>query len=830
MKRYFFLPFLFIVIFVQAQNITLKISIQTEDNKCQSDFTTKKIVIKNTGIPGSRPVKTLSSQKCENEFLIPRKAGKYQLKVTADAYLPDSLNFEITENATPLQLPDIQLRTGKKEVNLNEITVVGNKQEFIKVDADKTTYLVKGNPSLTSGSMEDAVKKIPGVIKSSTGDLTFNGRNLTVYIDGSPANLSGEDLKAFLQGLPANSIDKIELVENPGASFEANTNGSVINIITRSVALNSFNGTLNLHYGNSEGHDKYSPSLLMNGKIKKVNWQLQTGFNSHEVAIQSKTDLTYNDNNDKLKGLVFTHDGISKELNNNFYFRPMVNFRLTPHSNLIFNYNLNIANNTSNDSTNNFTQNLPAPSQLNYYSLYTNQNRNANHELVGKFKTQLDSAGGKNLQITGYFSNYTRQGNANSSMPQMPNYGINSINLNLTNAYLKYDVDLQFKPFQLNTGGKFSKALAHNLGQYNLSNLTADILTNKLYIDNLTKDFNYDETNFALYLEARKKFGKLSTTVGVRMENLLYFGKVASSTKTYGDTLLNIFPTINLMYEFNQVVNLRGQYSRKISAPSYNTLDPNSSGYFDQYTGTVGNQNLKPNFYDNYNLSLTAFNFVSLRASYSFTKNVSLMTSQSFKDSLYSNQTYKNYENIGNFNASLSFPIPFDLITKGPDFFKKPMNFNDMSYLFFYIGYNLQNIAGYVYSDGSKNAKPFWVLYASTHINMPLKLKLDAQYQLIPTGNFQIYTLHKPIQYFLVDISRSFLKSNNLTLTAEVTKSYPLQLSFPTEYTKTDFYNAYDGLTFWFKLSYRFGKFQNKEETEINIEKKQIEGAGMNIK
>ena len=740
------------------------------------------------------------------------------------------MNFEITENATPLQLPDIQLRTGKKEVNLNEITVVGNKQEFIKVDADKTTYLVKGNPSLTSGSMEDAVKKIPGVIKSSTGDLTFNGRNLTVYIDGSPANLSGEDLKAFLQGLPANSIDKIELVENPGASFEANTNGSVINIITRSVALNSFNGTLNLHYGNSEGHDKYSPSLLMNGKIKKVNWQLQTGFNSHEVAIQSKTDLTYNDNNDKLKGLVFTHDGISKELNNNFYFRPMVNFRLTPHSNLIFNYNLNIANNTSNDSTNNFTQNLPAPSQLNYYSLYTNQNRNANHELVGKFKTQLDSAGGKNLQITGYFSNYTRQGNANSSMPQMPNYGINSINLNLTNAYLKYDVDLQFKPFQLNTGGKFSKALAHNLGQYNLSNLTADILTNKLYIDNLTKDFNYDETNFALYLEARKKFGKLSTTVGVRMENLLYFGKVASSTKTYGDTLLNIFPTINLMYEFNQVVNLRGQYSRKISAPSYNTLDPNSSGYFDQYTGTVGNQNLKPNFYDNYNLSLTAFNFVSLRASYSFTKNVSLMTSQSFKDSLYSNQTYKNYENIGNFNASLSFPIPFDLITKGPDFFKKPMNFNDMSYLFFYIGYNLQNIAGYVYSDGSKNAKPFWVLYASTHINMPLKLKLDAQYQLIPTGNFQIYTLHKPIQYFLVDISRSFLKSNNLTLTAEVTKSYPLQLSFPTEYTKTDFYNAYDGLTFWFKLSYRFGKFQNKEETEINIEKKQIEGAGMNIK
>ena len=830
MKRINFLPILFIVIFAQAQNITLKINIQTEDHNCQSDFTARKIVIKNTSHSTSKPVKTLTSQKCEVEFLIPKITAKYQLRVSADSYLPDSINFEITENSTEIKLPDIKLLTRKKEVRLNEVTIVGNKQEFIKVDADKTTYLVKGNPSLTSGSMEDALKKIPGVIKSASGDLTFNGRNLTVYIDGSPANLSGDDLKAFLQGLPANSIDKIELVENPGASFEANTNGSVINIVTRSVALNSFNGTLNLHYGNSLGQNKYSPSLLMNGKIKKTNWQLQTGYNSHEVAIQTKTDLTYNDNNDKLKGLVFTHDGISNQLNNNFYFRPMVNFRLSPRSNLIFNYNINIADNTNRDSTNNFTINLPAPSQLNYYSLYTNQNRNANHEIVGKFKTQLDSAGGKNLQITGYFSNYTRNGNANSSMPQVQNYGINSVNLNLTNAYLKYDADLQFKPFQLNTGGKFSKALAHNLGQYNLSSPTADIITNRLYIDNQTKDFNYDETNFALYLEARKKFGKLSTTVGVRMENLLYSGKVASSTRAYGDTLLNIFPTVNLMYEFTPALNVRGQYSRKISAPSYNTLDPNSSGYFDQYTGTVGNQNLKPNFYDNYNLSFTAFNFVSLRTSYSFTKNISMMTSQSFKDSLYSNQTYKNYENIGNFNASLSFPIPFDLITKGPDFFKKPMNFNDMSYLFFYIGYNLQNIAGYVYSDGSRNAQPYWVFYASTHINMPWKLKLDAQYQMIPKGNLQIYTLKKPIQYFLVDVSRSFLKNNNLILTAEATKSYPLQLSFPTQYTQTDFYNAYDGLTFWFKLSYRFGKFQNKEETEINIEKKQIEGAGMNIK
>ena len=395
MKRYLLLLILFIIVGAQAQNVSLRINLQTEDNKVENDFTSKTITISKIDNQSYKQVKVFTSQKCINDLYIPRKAGKYLLKANANAYWPDSIMFEISDSSKAITIPTLVLHTRKSEVKLNEVTVVGNKQEFIKVDADKTTYLVKGNPSLTSGSMEDAVKKIPGVIKSATGDLTFNGRNLTVYIDGSPANLSGEDLKSFLQGLPANSIEKIELVENPGASFEANTNGSVINIITRSVALNSFNGTLNLHYGNSEGNNKYSPSLLMNGKIKKVNWQLQTGFNSHEVAIQTKTDLTYNDNNDKLNGLIFTHDGIAKEQNNNFYFRPMVNFRLTPRSNLIFNYNLNIANNTSNDSTNNFTKYLPAPSQLNYYSLYTNQNQNANHEIVGKYKTQLDSAGKK---------------------------------------------------------------------------------------------------------------------------------------------------------------------------------------------------------------------------------------------------------------------------------------------------------------------------------------------------------------------------------------------------------------------------------------------------
>jgi len=804
-----------------SQTLTVKSTIEISGISCDNDTTSRQVEFQKLEQNQTRSIKTFTSTTCQNTFELPFETGNYKMVVTTFRYEEQDLLFSVNAATKEVTLGKMTLSKQKKTVNLSEVTVVGNKKEFIKVDADKTTYLVKDNPALSTGSMQDAIRKIPGVIVSPSGNLNLNGKDVAIYIDGVPSNLSGQDLKNYIQSLPANAVEKIELIENPGASFEANTNGGVINIVTRSNSFKSFSGILNLHYGTSEGNHKYSPSIMLNGRRKTINWQLQTGYNSHEVNDYNNVDRTYTSFTPN--GL-FYQKGDGKELNNNFYFRPMANFRLSENSNLILNYNLNIAGNRTTTPSTVYTQFLtPA---INYTNDYTNQNNNHNHELVAKYKTKLDSIG-KTLQITAYYSDFGKNAFAKSLLNQNNSYlySINDINLNLTNFYLKYDIELPFKGFQINTGGKFNKVNAGDVGKYNLNNTQSSIFTTPEYLNQL--DFKYNETNLALYAEFKKKFGKLNVTAGVRLEDLNFKSSLLQRDTTVSGGFPYIYPTLNLMYQFNSVLSMTGRYSRKVAMPPYSQLDPNNNGYFDRYSSSVGNQYLKPNFYDNYSLSLSAFNYVNLSANYSYTKNVSLMTLNTLPDSIASTQTFTNYGNIRNYNFSLAFPVPFGLITKGKEFFKQPMDLDKMSFLYFYIAYNRQIIKDYVYPDGHSN--PFWVFVVNGQIVLPLALRLNAQYFFLTKGTFQIYQVEQPLQFWLVDLTRKFMK-DKLEFTVEANRDVRQQISFTTPNLKTNFSNLNDGLTFWFKLTYRFGEFKSKEETQIDIEKKQVEGGGFDLK
>jgi len=816
------LLFVFLVncFLANSQTLLIKATIEIVGNSCAGDTTKKQIEFQKSVQNRYQTIKTFTSTVCQNEFILPSDTGNYKMVVNSYNCTEQEVPFLVKSGTTVIDLGKTSLFKHEKSISLSEVTVVGNKREFVKVDADKTTYLVKDNPALSSGSMSDAIRKLPGVIVSPGGNLNLNGKDVAIYIDGVPSNLSGQDLKNYIQSLPANAIEKIELIENPGAAFEANTNGGVINIITRSNSFKSFSGTLNLHYGTSNNH-KYSPSLMMNGRRKTINWQLQTGYNSHEITdfnTVNRTFTSYSPN------VLFYQDGTGKELNNNFYFRPMLNFRLNENSNLIINYNLNIAGNRTTTPSTVFTNNLTP--EVNYTNYYTNQNNNDNHELVAKYKTRLDTLG-KTLQITGYYSNYGKNSNANSLLKQNNSYlySINALNLNLTNYYVKYDIELPFKAFQFNTGGKFNKVTAGNVGKYNLNNTQSTIFDTPVYTDQL--DFKYNETNLALYAEFKKKIGKLNVTAGVRLEDLNFNSSVLQKDTAVKGGFPYIYPTFNIMYQFAPVLSLTGRYSRKVAMPPYSQLDPNNNGYFDKYSGSVGNQFLQPNFYDNYSTTLSAFNYVNLSANYSYTKNVSLMTLITEPQSLNSTQTFTNYGNIRNYNLSLAFPVPFELITKGKEFFKQPMDIDKMSFLYFYLAYNRQIIKDYQYPSGS--SKPFWVFVVNSQIILPLDLRLNMQYFYLTKGTYQIYQVEHPIQYWLVDLTRKFNK-DKLELTIEAMEDVKQEISFNTPNLNTDFTNKNDGLTFWFKLTYRFGEFKSKEETQIDIEKKQVEGNGFDLK
>jgi len=232
------------------------------------------------------------------------------------------------------------------------------------------------------------------VITSPTGSITLNSKGVTIYIDGAPSSLNGTDLQNYLATLPANAIEKVELIYNPGASYDANSSGSIINIITSTKRKKGINASFNINY-NFNKYQKPSPQFLLNGKVKDLSWQTMIGYNyiDGENKTQNDQNFTSFTPNEHL-----LQKNLSLMTNRNFYLRIGTNYKLSEKSNLLLNYNMNTANDRfTNESSTSGTG-------IDFINSSMAKNKNNNHEVSLQYKTKLDTLG-RTLDITG-FSNY----------------------------------------------------------------------------------------------------------------------------------------------------------------------------------------------------------------------------------------------------------------------------------------------------------------------------------------------------------------------------------------------------------------------------------------
>ena len=175
----------------------------------------------------------------------------------------------------------------KKAEELKEVTIVKSKKA-IEQRADRTIFDFANQPSLNSGSVLEGLKKLPGLIASDIAGMMYQGKQLDVFMDGRPLNISSNELNGFLEGMPANAIEKIEIITQPGAEFPATSGGAILNIITNKNAKNFLSAT----YTNSVNVTNYdhlrwrvNNSVLLNAKNKYFGWQLNMGQNYRESAV-----------------------------------------------------------------------------------------------------------------------------------------------------------------------------------------------------------------------------------------------------------------------------------------------------------------------------------------------------------------------------------------------------------------------------------------------------------------------------------------------------------------------------------------------------------------
>ena len=223
----------------------------------------------------------------------------------------------------------------KKEKEIKEVTITKTKKA-VEQKADRTIFDFSEQPNLNTGTALEGIKKLPGLIVSDLTGMAYQGKALDVYMDGQPLNITSNELSAFLEGMPASVIDRIEVVTSPGAEYPATSGGAILNVITSKSAKSYLTATYSGNYSFSN-YDKYrsktNNSILLNSKNRWFGWQLNVGQNYREAMEDSEVDNISKIFND--------------ERNRGYFAKAALTFDFSQNDRLLLNYNLNYSNNAA---------------------------------------------------------------------------------------------------------------------------------------------------------------------------------------------------------------------------------------------------------------------------------------------------------------------------------------------------------------------------------------------------------------------------------------------------------------------------------------------------
>ncbi len=220
------------------------------------------------------------------------KSGNYILQLSYTGFASKSQPVLVGSLSSYLDLGTIELQQDAKQ--LQEV-VVSSKQDDVSIKMDKKTYSVAANISQSGGSVLQTLKNLPGVTTSQDGKVELRGSDkVAILIDGKQTALTGFGSQTGLDNIPASAIERIEIINNPSAKYDANGNAGIINIIYKKNKQQGFNGKFGFTSGlgalwekkenlptirpQYQATPKINPSLSLNYRKNKVNAFLQADW------------------------------------------------------------------------------------------------------------------------------------------------------------------------------------------------------------------------------------------------------------------------------------------------------------------------------------------------------------------------------------------------------------------------------------------------------------------------------------------------------------------------------------------------------------------------
>ena len=402
-------------------------------------------------------------------------------------------------------------------------------------------------------------------------------------------------------------------------------------------------------------------------------------------------------------------------------------------------------------------------------------------------------------------------------------YNVYNNSLNIDNIYFKNDWAIPFvkSNVTLNMGLKATYSSVTSTGLYTGNTTDPRTLSEPNY--QLEVPYRYEDNSQAVYAEMRKSFKTVNIGLGARAERYAFKSEVSGTIVSTSSHYFNVFPNLNLLYKLTPTINVSTNYTRKIGQVSYTELDPNLNGFFDSFSQSSGNPVLEPNFFNNYDVKLSAFGYASVSFNYSFSKSKNLLYYRYDPNVERVIQSYQTFSNANVHGGSMNIPIPFKLFTEGAAFFSKPLNPDKENFLYINGGFLRY---GYDLTDQlvSRN-KTIWYFGLYSQLILSAGSKLSLYYNYNGKGTYELYTLTKAIQSFDGTLSKSFFKNKfKVDLTAQdIFNSRSTHARLSNTGLNLDYYQKFDSRNFRIAISYNFGRSNSVKNIDINKDEDRIE-------
>lgn len=653
--------------------------------------------------PSDSTIVTGGITKVGGEFSFKAPTGSYYVRVTSVGMEPKIIdNVNVSNN---IDLGTITINTSSV---LTDEIVVTEEKSIMELKLDKRVYNVNKDASNIGRNGSEILDNIPSVSVDPEGNVSLRGSsNVQILLNGKQSGMVSSD-PASIRQLMGDMIEKIEIITNPSARYDAQGEVGIINIVLKKKQEAGYNGNFEVRAGYP---DNYGASVSTNYRSESMNLFGTLGANYRTRPSIGKTEQTffeYDTFNSTNTDLNRSRSGLNSNLSLGS------DFFIDDENTLTFSTNIRFGDNDNNNNLK-YTDYLP---NGDVYRITTRDDDETETKNDVEFNLTYEKIfdGNKDHKLR-FDSRYEQDKDVENSVI-LENNTLSNSTLNQKSYNLEFQRNQLYQLdyiYPFGEDGKFETGAKANLRKLDNDYWVKEEIGNGFeFLEGFNNNFVYYENIIALYTMIGNKIGDFGWQAGVRSEYSDITTELVRSDYQNQRDYINFFPSAHFNYKFDLYNSLQASYSSRIQRPGSYSLRPFFS-FTDSRNQWGGNPDLNPEFSDSYELGyLKNWETGSVLSNVYYRHSTDIMQRVTFIDSM--GITRIRPSNIGTQN---SYGFEFNLSQDITDWWSTTANFNlfaskvtgnesvfNLNTDFFswtsrvstkikYLGYNLQVNASY---------------------------------------------------------------------------------------------------------------------------------------